>query len=370
MKELHHCDLCGQELPLDRLYHFDGHDLCESCLDENTVICRHCGDRLWTRNNAGSEETPLCQSCFDDHYTNCCRCGALIRESSAYYAENDEYDELPYCIDCFHALSQDKPIHDYYYKPEPIFHGDGPRFFGVELELDEGGEDADHALELLEIANKQYPLMYIKHDGSLDDGLELVTHPLSLDCQLHTMPWAQICQKALSLGYRSHLSGTCGLHVHISRAAFGLTEREQDAAIARVLYFFEKHWEELLKFSRRTRRQLERWASRYGYKEHPMDILDFAKKGYHGGRYTCVNLENANTVEFRMFRGTLKVNTIFATLQLLDRICDCAIHFNDVELKSLAWTTFVAGCTQPELIQYLKERRLYVNEPVESEGEQ
>ncbi|OUN76147.1 hypothetical protein B5G06_13705 [Flavonifractor sp. An52] len=266
-------------------------------------------------------------------------------------------------------MSRDKPIHDYYYKPEPIFQGEGPRFFGVELELDQGGEDPDSARALLDIANAGYPLMYIKHDGSLDDGLELVTHPLSLDWQLHAMPWEDVCRKALSLGYRSHRASTCGLHIHVSRAAFGPTQQEQDQAIARVLYFFEKHWEELLKFSRRTQRQLERWAARYGYKEHPMDILDFAKKGYHGGRYTCVNLQNPDTVEFRMFRGTLKTNTILATLELIDRICDAAVHLSDEELKGMAWTTFVSGCQQPELVQYLKERRLYVNEPVESEEE-
>ena len=33
------------------------------------------------------------------------------------------------------------------------------------------------------------------------------------------------------------------------------------------------------------------------------------KRGYHGGRYTCVNLQNSDTVEFRVFRGTLKTNT-------------------------------------------------------------
>ena len=92
--------------------------------------------------------------------------------------------------------------------------------------------------------------------------------------------------------------------------------------------------------------------------------MEHAKKGYHAGRYTCVNLTNINTVEFRIFRGTLKVNTIFATLQLLDRICDVALSLSDEELRSLSWTTFVSSCTQPELIQYLKERRLYVNEPV------
>lgn len=369
MKELHTCELCGASLPTEQLYHFDGQDLCAQCLDNHALFCHHCGERIWESDNAGTTDTPLCQSCFDDHYTNCCRCGSLIRESSAYYEEGDEYDERPYCLDCFHTLSRDKPIHDYYYKPEPIFQGEGPRFFGVELELDQGGEEADNARDLLDIANANHPLMYIKHDGSLDDGLELVTHPLSLDWQLHTMPWEALCRKALSLGYRSHRANTCGLHIHVSRAAFGNTQQEQDQAIARVLYFFEKHWEELLKFSRRTQRQLERWAARYGYKEHPMDILDFAKKGYHGGRYTCVNLQNPDTVEFRMFRGTLKTNTILATLQLVDQICSCAVCLNDVELKSLAWTSFVSGCRQPELIQYLKERRLYVNEPVESEEE-
>ena len=41
--------------------------------------------------------------------------------------------------------------------------------------------------------------------------------------------------------------------------------------------------------------------------------------------------------------------------------------FSDEELKGLSWTSFVASLTQPELIQYLKERRLYVSEPVEME---
>ena len=86
----------------------------------------------------------------------------------------------------------------------------------------------------------------------LDDGIEIVTHPMSLDYHMNVMPWPEIVRKARELDYLSHKAGTCGLHVHISRAAFGETEQHQDAAIARGLYFFEKHWEELLKFSRRT----------------------------------------------------------------------------------------------------------------------
>ena len=100
-----------------------------------------------------------------------------------------------------------------------------------------------------------------------------------------------------------------------------------------------------------------------------MDILDHAKKGYGGGRYSSVNLQNRDTIEFRIFRGTLKYNTLIAALQLVNRVCDAAIALPDDMLKSLSWTTFVSGVTEPELIQYLKERRLYVNEPVEGEVE-
>ena len=128
-----------------------------------------------------------------------------------------------------------------------------------------------------------------------------------------------------------------------------------------MLYFFEKHWEELLKFSRRTQRQLDRWAARYGYRDCPRDILDRAKSG-HAGRYTCVNLQNTATVEFRIFRGTLKRNTLLASLELVDKICHLALYLSDEEMQGLAWTTFVSSLREqdcPELVQYLKERRLY-----------
>ena len=368
MPETFLCSNCGREHPISQRITFDGKELCPDCLAAYTTLCRECGRRIWYTDNAGSNMHPLCRDCFDDHYTTCSRCGTLLRLSSAYYEEDDEDEEQPYCDSCYHERAGEV-IHDYYYKPEPIFYGQGPRYFGVELEIDGAGESNSNALQILNGANEGGDYLYAKHDGSLEDGFELVSHPMSLEYHCHQMPWADILREAVRLGYQSHQAGTCGLHVHVSRSAFGVTESEQDAVIARILYFFEKHWEELLKFSRRTPRQLERWAARYGYKEQPRDILDHAKKGYGAGRYTCVNLTNEDTIEFRIFRGTLKLNTLIATLQLVDRICDVALFLSDEELKAMSWTTFVSGCTQPELVQYLKERRLYVNEPVETEVE-
>ena len=273
----------------------------------------------------------------------------------------------PYCESCYQQLRR-RGIHSYDYKPLPIFYGVGPRYFGVELEIDGAGEYDSNADKILAIGNHDEPRVYCKHDGSLDEGFEIVSHPATLDSHMHSFPWAQMMNAAVSMGYRSHQATTCGLHVHISRDAFGRTEQAQEAAIARLLFFVEKHWNELLKFSRRTNRQLERWAARYGYKDTPKEMMDHAKS-YHYGRYTCVNLTNTETVEIRIFRGTLKYNTFIATLQLVNRLCDVAIYLTDSGLHAMSWSDFTAGITEPELIQYLKERRLYLNEPVESEVE-
>ena len=365
MKQTEICSICHEPYIRDKLIEFEGELYCSSCLGMETVVCSHCGERLLNGDNAGTDSTPLCERCYEDYYVSCTSCGRLIRNEDAYYEGYDE-DE-PYCHDCY-VQRDNHSIHDYYYKPIPVFFGDGKRFFGVELEVDGSGEYDENAESAVYAANiNGLEHIYCKHDGSLEEGFEIVTHPMTLEYHAKEMPWEKLLNKVKSMGYTSHQAGTCGLHIHVNRNSLGENEAERDACIARILYLFEKFWDELLKFSRRTHRQLERWAARYGYKDSPKDILEHAKKGTYSGRYTCVNLENRDTIEFRMFRGTLKLNTVIATLQLVDKVCDVALCLSDDEVKSMSWTTFVSGCTAPELVQYLKERRLYINEPVECE---
>ena len=103
------------------------------------------------------------------------------------------------------------------------------------------------------------------------------------------------------------------------------------------------------------------------YENSPKAILDKAKKNC--GRYVAVNLCNYHTIEFRLFRGTLKYNTLIATLELVNRICEVACLTTDEGIAKLSWSEFVAGIKEPELIQYLKERNLFINEKVEETEE-
>ena len=124
-----------------------------------------------------------------------------------------------------------------------------------------------------------------------------------------------------------------------------------------------------MRFSRRTESQMSRWAARYGYKNKPKEILDHAKSS-GDNRYTCVNITNWNTIEFRMFRGTLKYNTLIATLELVNQICEYAIRHSDDDLAKISWSEFVISLDKDdcaELISYLKQRRLYVNPPTNHE---
>jgi len=361
MEEKIYCSHCGSFIDTDDYEEFNGEILCSDCIDNFTSVCDCCGERIWSEDTYGDEYTTLCYHCYNNHYTRCEECDSIIHNDDAY-----EYDNGYFCHECYQRIRKNAAIHEYSYKPEPIFYGDSNRYFGVELEIDGAGKDDDYAEELLDMANMREDHIYIKTDGSLDDGMEIVTHPMSLEYH-KDFCWEDIMHHAVRLGYRSHQTSTCGLHIHVNRESLGTDQYEQDEVISRILYFVEHHWNELLKFSRRSEYAMNRWAARYGYENSPKAIMDKAKKNY--GRYVAVNLCNYHTIEFRLFRGTLKYNTLISTLELVNRICELAVLMDDEEIAKLSWSEFVAGITEHELIQYLKERQLYINEKVEETEE-
>ncbi|MGN0594986.1 MAG: amidoligase family protein, partial [Hominimerdicola sp.] len=328
--------------------------------------CDCCGERYFNSNSRSDENIKICENCFENHYYCCTECSCLIYSEDVNWS-NDE----SYCDDCYDDCRQG-PIHDYSYKPIPIFFKcsdeENVRYYGVELEIDEGGKDNDNAVEIYDTANINDNVIYIKSDGSLEEGMELVSYPCSLKYHRFALPWSDIMHRAKSLHYLSHNTSTCGLHVHIGRKELGETEDQQEEVISRIMFFFESHWNELFKFSRRSEYNLERWASRYGYKDKPKEILEDAKKNTKG-RYACINITNSNTVEIRMFRGTLKWNTFMACLELVDAVCENALKLTDNQIHKQSWNDFVISLDEgyTELVKYLKEKRLYVNEPVNQE---
>ena len=356
------CSICGGMISKTEVIEFNEFVMCPDCYDIETIRCDCCGERIWRRDAEGNDYITLCADCYDHRYTNCEECGALIHNDNAYYEDDSDY---PYCERCYTAR-QNYSIKPYNYKPEPIFYGDGLLYMGVELEIDKGGEISDNADTLINVVNSDSEHIYCKHDGSINDGFEMVSHPMTLDYHMNSMNWQELFERAVGMGYRSHQTNTCGLHIHVNRNAFGKTYEEQEEGISKVVYLVENYWNELVRFSRRTEINLNRWASRYGIMTTAKDTYKTAKDR-RMGRYVAVNLENNNTIEFRMFRGTLFYPTFKATLQLVDELCNLAINHDDKYIESLSWSDFVASIDtdkKADLIDYLKTKRLYVNDSV------
>ena len=359
MEEQRICSMCGCVLDDDEHTEIDDELICDSCAEEHTVPCDHCGETIWRNDAITDEHTALCPCCFDEHYRRCEDCGRILHDDDILWS-----GDYPYCSSCYDRIETE--IEDYSYKPEPIFYGDGKRYFGVELEIDGAGKYDESAARIKKQTNVRCEHIYCKSDGSLDEGFEIVTHPMTLDYHMSCIYWEDILQEAVHMGYRSHQTTTCGLHIHVNRDALGENYEEQEKVIERILFFVELHWNELFIFSRRSQHSMNRWAARYGMEKTGKEILDKAKKG-NTGRYAAVNLCNYSTIEFRLFRGTLKVNTLYATLQFVNRIIDTALTLSEDEIAAQSWSDFVAAVTEPELIRYLKERRIYINEEVKAE---
>ena len=353
-----YCDDCGDVVASDDLVSVDGgrEYVCESCADSNYYRCDGCGDYVDRVNVWIARNLTICNVCSWD-YCTCDDCGDVLHRDNAHCIDGDDY-----CDHC--APSHRDCIRDYSYKPAPIYYGDGRGYYGLELEIDDG-EDRREAARAIQDAGGD--CIYLKHDGSLSsDGFEIVTHPATLDYHMNDMPWRDIISAARDYDYTSHDAGTCGLHIHASRSLFGDRKTTQDLNIAKTILLIDFWWEQyIVPFSRRNYNQLNDWAKKPDAKimasdsEH--DAICKAKQSGECDRYKAVNLRNSHTVEFRFFRGTLRRDTIIASIQFVDTLIK---YVSGVELKDLWDKTFndVFGDTQySELRDYLQKRRILDN---------
>lgn len=74
------CDNCGEDVPEDGAYYFEGYAYCEECYYDRVGRCDWCGcevdreDLIWPDVYEGS----LCPSCYEKHISPCEVCGAEV----------------------------------------------------------------------------------------------------------------------------------------------------------------------------------------------------------------------------------------------------------------------------------------------------
>ena len=345
------CEDCGSIIPWDEATGINDNSyyVCSDCLDDYTR-CDHCGDyyesrRIWASDHMRS----ICNYCSDEYYI-CDNCGDIVHRDDVIWSEDDDN---AYCCD---ACVPESHIHSYSYKPhwDKLRTDDDTeqaRFYGVELEIDQGSCQQDCAKELLDASED----IILKHDGSLgSNGIEIVSHPCTLLYHLNGMGWDSITTTARKYSYKSHDAGTCGLHVHIGRGELAPDTPDK------LIVLTDRLWNHLVTFSRREQHQLNDWArkpdSDVTENDTPDELQDKLSKVKSKGRYQAINLRNYSTVEIRIFRGTLKTSTLYATLQLVDCLCEFCERHTFTECATAKWGDVIAYSNAPELKEYLQDR--------------
>jgi len=358
----YYCNCCNEPLSNNPRYSHHTADgiVCDECRWNLYESCYNCGELVHRDeiNYDGDGET-YCDECANEYY-RCDRCGDFYHDSRMIERNDDEL----YCENCYDYLVGQydyRRVNSYHDRPEELkFLGNTSlgRYYGVELEIDRGEDMGECAEDMAYVLAER---AWFNRDGSLaENGFEIITHPATINYHLQEFPWKDVCDIAKEYGYRSHDTSTCGLHVHVSRGGFGTSYAEQELTIAKAILLIDRLWPDFVKFSRRDFSKLREWAKKPDCEMLPSDTeLDIIGKSKRVNRYNAVNLNNRSTVEFRLFRGTLKVETIKATLQMLEllinfcrrtplkQLFDCT--FADVMEKSLIYD---------ELTNYLKEREL------------
>ena len=288
------------------------------------------------------------------------------------YVCNDCYGELPKCDHCELPkvilnngicawCMSNKSIRSYSHKPYPVFHRIGKNgqifstdektnrkgkvqgHFGIENEidchsLDDGDpsgltlQDSQLASVVSMIGNSVHgnSLYYVKEDSSLEVGAEIVSHPFSwrfwkvFGYDIYDTLFSVI-RKA---GYYSQETSTCGMHIHYTKDALS----ELTFYKMLIMVYMEESFMSLI--SQREESSLHSWGDvrpssilGYGcpdraeprYNEKMMDALSTVaryKRAEDGRRGTAMNI-TSQTVEMRLFKGTINIMTFSKNIEFL-----------------------------------------------------
>lgn len=298
--------------------YFDGKPTCEDCsqtlLDtEDYSSCENCSEWYSELHYSDDRDRSLCDVCYDESF----ECGEC-------YGDRSEGD--------MHECYRNGLIYDYSYKPNPYFYGRANYYFGFELEVEDANEVGvdDGAQKVIDELGDR---VYCKHDGSLNDGFEIVSHPHSFD-ELENLNWDWLTSLR-RLGFRSWDTSTCGLHVHISRTAFMKNGKRDEG--------HELRFQKLIYDNARMVEGIAGRSSSYARFKDKGYLVPKIKHGQQADRYEAVNSYNDATLEIRVFRGSLRKQRILSAIEFIHAATeytrDMRINPKD---KQLSWFRFMA----------------------------
>lgn len=256
-----------------------------------------------------------------------------------------------------HAYNYIPPEYKKYYMPEE--HPATTLLLGAEIEVAGNSSDVaqykdDHVKKCIQIMNgsdsDEENFIYSTSDSTVQ--IELDTMPCSLEYHKQKMNYEELFKYLDELGYKGHDCSSAGLHIHANRSYLGGTKLVQELTIAKILYILEKFNDEICLIARRDCV----YSQFIGKKEMEDSAMDLYSKYNKGGKRVALNLTHKDTIEFRMFKSTLKYETFILTLEFVKSIIDYAKKVNIENIETMKWQDLM-GCSSPAVQEYYKVRK-------------
>ena len=325
--EYRECSFCGRETTF--LCEHCGRPICPQC----SVDCDECGqafcpDCIAFCNNCGASLCPHCGEycgCCDRLFCSCCittceNCDEIICYDCSRYCENCD---RTLCLECYplenrycQSCEDNSNIREYSYKPSTWFTHqtplENPLPIGIELEV-EANDDREDVVETVldHLESRGLPPethILFKEDGSLSgEGVEIVFHPATRRYITKELGLKELLSKLSSVA-TSWDNRHCGIHIHVHYHHVNGKLALKLAYLIRALY--DISGSPILAFTGRTERQWNNYCACWTLEELRWKDPDT--------RYVCINLFPRDTVEFRIFRGTLRYERFLVFLQFVD----------------------------------------------------
>jgi len=185
--------------------------------------------------------------------------------------------------------------------------------YGIELEV----ENVRESVTNNEMAERCWKIArdfcWYNRDASLNCGFEIITQPFTWGWYKQNRElFIKLLSELKNNGFESYNPGTCGIHIHISKAGF-----ISDVHLFKFLKIFYDNYKFLKVISQRDNKSTHGNCQWGGCRERNDNLIDKAKAKRGFDRYTAANLENDKTIEIRIFRGTLKEESFFKNIEFV-----------------------------------------------------
>lgn len=320
---------------------------CRGCAEMNPCIlaCTRCGELRPTRDALGTISTgegdlvTVCEDCQnDEQWQLCSHCSVYTMTMGADIecCETDDHGIVAGC-QCYscrrNRANRPSYINNYSYRPELRFltvggetrygigsYGsaiDRTTYLGFELEVEvHRNNDLQDVAKMFKAAIGED--FYLKSDGSIGHGFEIVSHPMTLEYAMAKVNWRAF--REFRKDGRIYSADNCGMHVHVSKAAFSSKAHEY-----RWMLFFHRN--------RLTMQTIAGRESSYARFDNTnranlARVVKDRRNRVHREteRYSAINMLNDETYEVRIFESSVYVNRVQAYLQLVDATVEYTRH--------------------------------------------